>query len=45
MGLKEMALEIIDSFTEEQLKGFVMLFGSYNSAEEMIEDILGDDTI
>lgn len=40
MSLKEMAVDIIDNFSEEQLKGFVMMFGNFDSeipSEELLE--------
>lgn len=75
MSIKEIAYDIVDNLTEEQLRGFIMMFRgeeaeeipsaelleafeeveemkkhpekykSYSSAEEMVEDILGEDDV
>lgn len=40
MSIREMAYHIIDNLTEEQLKGFVMMFGRFDSeipSEELLE--------
>lgn len=40
MSIREMAVDIIDNFSEEQLKGFVMMFGNFDSeipSEELLE--------
>ena len=40
MSIRDMAVDIIDNFSEEQLKGFVMMFGSFDSeipSEELLE--------
>lgn len=40
MSIREMAIDIIDNFSEEQLKGFVMMFGNFDSeipSEELLE--------
>lgn len=40
MSIKEMAYDIVDNLTEEQLKGFIMMFGNFDSevpSEELLE--------
>lgn len=42
MSIKEMAYDIVDNLTEEQLRGFVMMFGVFDSevpSEELLEAI------
>lgn len=33
MSIKEMAYDIVDNLTEEQLRGFVLMFGKYADEE------------
>lgn len=40
MSIKEMAYDIVDNLTEEQLRGFVLMFGNFDSEipnEELLE--------
>lgn len=40
MSIKEIAYDIFDNLTEQQLKGFVLMFGSFDSevpSEELLE--------
>lgn len=40
MSTKEIAYNLIDNMTEEQLKGFIMLFGSHTNIPEEEPDEL-----
>lgn len=41
MSIKEIAYDIIDNLTEEQLKGFVLMFGLNDESEVPSEELLG----
>ena len=40
MSIKEMAYDIFDNLTEDQLRGFVLMFGGNSSVEVPNEELL-----